>query len=252
MADRLHGDERGVSEVLEYVFIFSLVVASIGVVTVGGMGSLENAQTAEQIENAEKGFGVLHDTMAELYDEGAPSRATELSLGETELFYGDNVTVNVTVVDGETTTVTEREIRPVVQRLGPDRFLVYEAGAVFRTTADGGLTVLEPPHMYRTDGVHVTVPAFRSGSVQGVGSSNVLVRAKVTNRSVPVTDADGSDKVVVNVTSPRYEQWASYLEDQPSVDCTVDDPNSRVTCTRDSDLERVYVSVTAADLFLLQ
>lgn len=249
-------DGRGASEVLGYVFVFTLIVISIGIVTVGGMGSLQDTRDAEQAENAEQGYDVLHDTLSDLYSDGAPSRASEISLGQSEMFYGANVTVNVTVVDDGTPIVTEREIRPLVQRLGNDNRLVYEAGAVFRTTPDSGLTIHDPPHMYRSDSAHVTVPAFQSDSVRGVGSSTVLVRAKVTDRSVPVSiqDADGSDELIVNVTSPRYERWSEYLRAQPSVDtCTTDDANERVECEFDVDSgDRIYVAVHDADIFLLQ
>lgn len=251
------GDERdrAISEVLSYSFVFSLIVISIAVISVSGIAGLQNARNTEQAANAQQGFDVLHDNMADLYYDSAPSRATEISLGETEVYYGDNVTVNVTAVDGGVATTAERSFRPVVQRLEEQRRLVYEGGAVFRTSRDGGVVVEKPPHAYRSGVVHVTIPAMQAPSVQSIGGSNVLVRAKVTDRSVPIADSDGTyDRLFVNVTSPRYELWQQYLTSQSQFDesdCSVDSSRERVVCSTSAP-SSVYVAVHEAELSLIQ
>lgn len=251
-------EDRAISEVLSYTFVFALIVTSIGIITVGGVGSLQDARTIEQIQNAEQAYAILQENMAEIYSDGAPSRATELSLGDSEIYLDDNVTVNVTVETGGDTTIVEYDIRPVVQRLGDERFLIYEAGAVFRTNRDSGIVVREPPQIYRSRTVHVTVPAYQSPSVQGVGSSNVLVRAKATQRSAPVRETGVSpDRINVTITSPRYAEWETFLSEQPlfdAADCTVDESKEMVWCENDNPTDippSVYVVVHEADLSLV-
>jgi hypothetical protein len=253
-------EDRAVSEVLSYAFIFALIVISIGIVSIAGMGTLQDAQTIEQIRNAEQAYDILQNNMADIYRGGAPSRATEISLGDSEIYFGDNVTVNVTVeeTDGDE-TVVEYDLRPVVQRLGDERFLIYEAGAVFRTNRDSGIVVREPPQIYRSGNVHVTVPAFQAQSVQAVGSSNVLVRAKATDRSVPVRDtSDSIEQLNVTITSPRYAQWEAFLSDQPlfeSADCAVNENREMVWCEESPESEipgTVYVVVHEADISLIK
>lgn len=244
--------DRGVAGVMSYVFVFALIVTSLVIVSVTGIGSLNDARVAEQAASAEKAFGILHDNMADLYTENAPSRATEISLGESEVFFGDPVTVNVTVVEGGDATVTERETRPIVQRMERDRRLVYEAGAVFRTERKGGITVRKPPFTIRSGTVHVAIPVFQAEANRSLGGKTALVRGEVTNTAVTAKDTGGNvDEVVVTVTSPRYERWESYLSEQPGFDCDVDDAANRVTCTRDTGLDTVYVVVHEGSLSLI-
>lgn len=244
---RLPRDERGVSEVLGYTFVFGLVLVSVAVVSVGGVNSLESARTAEQVTNAEKAFDVLGENMAELYHERAPSRATEIDLGETELFFGPPVTINVTINDRS----VEHESRPIVQRLEDGRRLVYEAGAVFRTHPQSETVLRDPPHVYRADQAHLTVPAL-SGDAESLGDGTILVRSAVTDREVTAArSGDAGDEITVNVTSPRYGLWAEFLRDQPGLTCTTTDSENRVSCTRDS-LDSVYVSVHEVDISLVR
>jgi len=253
-SSQIPNDERGASEVLGYVFVFTLVVGSIGVVTVGGSSTLADVSTAEQVQNSQQAFDILHDNMAELYTENAPSRATEISLGDSELFYGENVTVNVTVVDsGGNSNSVVYEVRPVVKRLGNDREIVYEAGGTFRTTRQSGVVVRDPPFTFRSNSVHITIPALRADAVRSLSGSSVLVRGRVTDRTLEARETGGVDKVVVNVTSPRYEEWETFLNDQPNIDaCSVDDPANRVECTSDSSApDTVYVMVHEIELSLI-
>jgi hypothetical protein len=246
-------DERGASEVLGYVFVFTLVVASIGVVTVGGFSTLADVSTAERVQNSQQAFDILHDNMAELYTENAPSRATEISLGDSELFYGENVTVNVTVDSGGTSNSIVYEVRPVVKRLGNDRETIYEAGGTFRTTRQSGVVVRDPPFTFRSNSVHITIPALRADAVRSLSGSSVLVRGRVTDRTLEARETGGVDKVVVSVTSPRYEEWETFLSDQPNIDtCSVDDSANRVECTSDSSApDTVYVMAHEIELSLI-
>jgi len=52
----LSTDDRGVTELVSYVLIFSLVIATIGTVTVLGMSTLMDRQQAEQLNNVERSF----------------------------------------------------------------------------------------------------------------------------------------------------------------------------------------------------
>jgi hypothetical protein len=245
-------DERGASEVLGYVFVFTLIVASIGVVTIGGFSSLADVSTAEQVQNSEQAFDVLHDNMGELYTENAPSRATEIALGDSELFYGENVTVNVTVDDGSPESIVY-EARPVVKRLDNEREIIYEVGGIFRTTRQSGVVVRDPPFTFRSNSIHITIPALRADAVRGLSGSTVLVRGRVTDRTLEARETSGVNKVVVNITSPRYEEWEKFLSEQPNIDtCSVDDSANRVECTSDSSVpDTVYVMAHEIELSLI-
>ncbi|WP_254271727.1 DUF7289 family protein [Haloarcula marina] len=243
--------ERAVSEVLSFILVFSLIVGSIALVSVSGLGTLEDAKNAEQLENAERAFDVLSDNVADLHKRGAPSRATEMSLGDAQLRTGDNVTVNVSVYrdDGddapENTTVTK--IRPLVYEGNQDRTLTYEAGAVFRQNPDGGLVVSGPPLVANGDRMLVNVVALNSPNIESLGGTTVLVRANRRSSNATVRDTTGQVKRV-NVTftdTGRSTLWAQYFESEGFV---CDDPaGNEVECSfglnTGTNIDRVYVVV---------
>lgn len=251
MPDRGPDSDRGVSEVLGYVLVFTLILSSIVTVSVLGISGLEDARGAEQSQNAEKGFDVLHASMAELYTENAPSRATELTLGEQKLYLGDEVTVRVKLFNGsDWNNDTTYQVRPVVQTLETDENLVYEAGAVFRTGTQGGVVFRQPPVFSRDGSVHLTVAAFQSDSTRSLGGSTILVRGQVDEREVLVWDVDGTyETVAFNVTSSRADLWHDHLETE-GFSCS--DPSDDTTeCTR-SSFDRLSVTVHEIEVSLLR
>lgn len=245
-----HSEDRAVSEVLGYTLVFSIVIVSVAIVSVGGIDSFQNARTAEQIENAEQAFDVLHDNLEDVYLEGAPSRATEVSLGDTSLYTGDNVSIEIARYDGSNWDNTTYLTRPLVQRLDDDRQLIYEMGAVFRTYKDTSVIVQEPPILSRSDRIHYTLPALQSGSVRSIGSTTLLVRGKATDRTVLVSDTGGTyDEFVITVDSPRADLWADYLGDR-QFDCTV--AGGTAECVRDDGpFSSLYVAVHQIDVSLI-
>ncbi len=245
------GHDRGVSEVVGYVLVFSVVLSSIVLVSVPGVSGLENVRKAEQASNADSAFDVLHNNMAELYAEGAPSRATEMDLADSDLVVAENVTVRVHLYDGSSwDNDTTYGVRPVVQRLGEERTLVYEAGAVFQTSRQSGVVFRDPPVLSRDESVHITIPATHAAATGSLGGGTVLVRGEVTDRDVPVSDTDGTyDTVVYNVTSPRADLWHDHLEAE-GFDCS-DPADGTTECQRDS-FSRLYVSVQEIELSLVR
>jgi hypothetical protein len=252
--------DRAVSEVLSYSLIFGLIVTSIVVVTVGGVGSLQSAQANEQLSNAERAFDVLHDNLADVHSEGAPSRATEVSLGTSQLFFADNVTLHVGLEEpsGDREKF-ERQFRPVVFRVGGDRQIVYEAGAVVREERQGGLVLSEPPFSLVEgaggDGrAHVQLVSTTAADVQSMGSTTVLVRGQATNRQVLYSDVRGSS-VLKNVTleTPRYAAWANYFERQEYCSSvTTNDPTVRChVASGYEDPGQLFVSAQAIEVELI-
>ena len=252
MPDCFGADDRAVSEVIGYVLVFSLVVTSIVIVSGPGFSVLEEARSAEQNRNAETAFDVLHANMAELYTGHAPSRATEMDIGDSDLVVGENVTVRIHLDEGGGSwdNDTSYRIRSVVQRLDDERRLVYEAGAVLRTNREAGIVVSDPPVLSNDESVHITIPATQSASTFSVRGGTVLVRGAVQERDVVVSDTDDTyQTVILNVTSPRADLWHDHLE-EGGFDCS-GPTNDTTECQRDS-FSRLYVTAHEIDLSLVR
>lgn len=241
--------ERGVSEVVSFVIVFSLIILAVGTTYVAGLSGIQDARENEQVTNAQRAFDVLADNVDDLVDSGAPSRATSLKLTEASIGYGDPVTVNLTA--GPDANVSY-ETRPLVYRANGGGEIVYVNGAVIRSES-GGSVMTNPPEVLFGDRTLATLIVAQPNGRQSVGgSTQVLVRTTRTNRTVTTYDTGGS--VTMNVTTPRPTAWRNAIESRPETQsCTVTDrdataPEVTVSCTVETD--SLVVRVVTLDVSL--
>lgn len=210
---------RAQSETIGFVLIFALIVSTTGVVYVAGFSSLEDARTAEELSNVERAFDVLDDNMYDISHRGAPSRATELSLGNGGVAFGatTNITVRATntsdPLDNRTVSI---ETRPIVYQLD-DTSIAYSSGTTIRrdrsdaiVLSDPGWTVSDRRAIIPLLGVSQDSSTGRLG-----GDTTILLRAQRDSRSVPVrmTPTSGARvNVTVTVESERADAWKRLLE----------------------------------------
>lgn len=236
--------ERAQSEALGFVLVFSLVVATVGIVSVAGFGTLHDAHQAQRVDNAERAFEVLASNVEDLA-RGAPSRATEVKLDGAQVETGDAVYVNVsgTATGSDAHFAFNRSVTPVVYRSGEDR-VVYAAGAVFREGRGGAAVVREPRLVFGPDrtAIQVIRTHSREGSVGGEGT--VLIRTRRSDAELLRANETEYD-VTVTITSPRAAAWERTLE-RPGVSCTR--AGNEVACTTTTDA--VYVSAVRVDVTL--
>ena len=139
-------DDRGASEVVGYVIIFSIVIFSVLLLTASGTTTLEDIRDDEQAENAERAFDIVADNMAEIYERDSPSRATEIDVKRSQLFYGNYTTITLELLESGTVKESfEGQLRPIVLRSSSSTDLIYEGGAVFRIDQEGGSRTIDPP-----------------------------------------------------------------------------------------------------------
>ncbi|MXR52214.1 hypothetical protein GRX03_11450 [Halovenus sp. WSH3] len=241
--------ERAVSEIIGYVVVFSLVLLSISVVSFTGLGILEESRDNEQAANAERAFDVVADNMASVYEQNSPSRATEIDLGESELFYADPIRIRVTVDDGVVPRTHEYTARPVELQISDQTSLVYEGGAVFRQQANGGLMIRDPPFLLSEQRVHFPIIHTVSDGSESSSGTTVLLRGKSTRREVLADTQREYEEVTIEITSPRYEIWERYFVEERGLDCTTADQT--VSCTID-DPETVFVTHQRIELSIIR
>jgi hypothetical protein len=222
---------RAQSETIGFILVFALITVSTGIVYVAGFSTLDDARTAENVNNMERGFDVLADNVGTVARGDAPSRATELRLGGGDLALGE--TVNVTVTTNVSAVPISIRTRPIVYRLdGTD--IVYSAGAVFRTDR-GGTVVRSGPGVVASDR-QVVLPLTDvdagAGSTAVGGDGTVLIRTKrkgpPTARSFATNETDVS--MTVTVDSPRAEAWQRLFRSRGFDSCIENSPTN-VSCT---------------------
>jgi hypothetical protein len=248
-------EDRGLSEVIGYTIIFGIVITSVVLLSVSGTTTLEDIRDDEQGENAERAFDVVADNMAAVYQRDSPSRATEIDVGSSQLFYGEYTTINVSLLRGGAVERSyEHDLRPVILRASSDTELVYEAGAVFRTEREGGTMLRNPPPLLSASRIHVPIVRTDAPRFRAVSGTTALLRGKSTNREVlfrPDTISPGPDELEINVTSPRYEIWERYFEEETPLSCTTDPSMELVTCDMGISTDTVYVTLQEIELSLI-
>jgi hypothetical protein len=251
---------RAQSEILGFVLIFTLIVTTTGVVYVTGFSSLEDARTAEELTNVERAFDVLDDNMADITRRGAPSRSTELSLGNGGIAFGEETNVTITAtntsdpLDNRTVTVLTR---PIVYRLD-ETTIRYTSGATIRSDRDAAVMRADPAWL--VDDRRTVVPLLgvsRSGQTEALsGDTTILVRAQRDSRSVPIRFApEGGARanVTVRIESARAAAWKGFLERSgfdPVSPAGADPTDGVIAYTVETDalyVQQTTVSVTLSE-----
>lgn len=215
MRSRSAADARGVSEVVGFVLVFSLVIGTITMVYVGGLSGLDGARDAERINNAERAFDVMANNFEQMARGEAPNRATEMKLADAQLTTGSEQDLEINVSSSDdpvlaTKTVTIRYDSP------GDSNIVYENGAVIRVDDGNAVMRQEPDFLFSEDGNVVVRYIALNGIDQGVGGSSttVLVRAERRTTSVNSSDTTTDIGIVMETHPDRADVWAEYYEEQ--------------------------------------
>lgn len=251
-------DDRGVSEVIGFVLVFSLVLGTISIVYVGGLSGLDDARNAERINNAERAFDVMANNFLQMGRGDAPNRATEIKLADAQLTTSQNRQIGVNA-DQMTDTAGANPVAIRYDAPG-DTSLVYEYGAVIRVD-DGTAIMRREPDFLFVDGKVVIRYISLRGAGQGVGgsASTVLVRAEEKQSEVLVNRGTSDDLEISIQTHPdRVDVWKEYLKEHmeqatnttPSCPVsTISTDTREVTCTGGS-IDQLAVSRITIDVTL--
>ncbi|MFC7135026.1 MULTISPECIES: DUF7289 family protein [Salinibaculum] len=251
----MRSDERAVSEVLGYVLAFSLVITTVGVVTVAGFTELQDTRDTEQINNAERAFDLLATNMNDIAKRGAPSRSTEMRLAEAQLDISNPITIGIEV-NGTTAAdnfTNSYELYPITYRASnSDQTVVYSAGTIFRSQDDGanGIAIQKPSLVVQDDRFIFPIYQTRSRGTQSIGGGTARIRGTDAGTVLIVSDTSSRySNISLNVTSPRSGLWLEMLNDYDSFDeCgTVTGSSNEIYC-RMEDPSRVHISLIRVDV----
>ncbi|EJN60265.1 DUF7289 family protein [Halogranum rubrum] len=251
--------DRGQTDVVGFVLVFSLIAATIGVVTVSGIGGLEDVRDYERTNNAARAFDILADNIGDIHREGAPSRSTEIKLADASLRLGESSKLTVENTGLSPPLRDSVTIRPLIYEARDGAHIVYENGAVIRESPDSGAVMIrEPNFVFSThDGIRTAmIPAVqtRAGesteSVASSGASTVLIRSELAISEVLSSRTSPITVTLRFATAPeRAPVWHRYFESRLadgtwSSSCTV--TGSVVECQ--FQVDRLYVTATRIDV----
>jgi hypothetical protein len=198
-----------VSDLVAFTLVFSIIISSIGFLTVGGFTALEGVRDGAETNTAEATMIGYAETLADHRSERAPRRETTIKLqGHSLTRQPSSFEVDVAGVPGTTTVSTGALTRTTTS----DTELVYSSGAVFRVGDNGGVRVVRvPPFRCDSNGAHLAFVRI-SGDFNQSSSGRVTLQSRLQNRSLyfpdPSSGAATTTRVTVDVSGTEYtDAW---------------------------------------------
>ncbi|ARS88870.1 DUF7289 family protein [Natrarchaeobaculum aegyptiacum] len=227
-ADSRDGD-RGVSEVLAFVMVFGIILASVGLLSMTAFQAMEEYQEFEQVNNAERAMSAL----AENFDDVVRYDGVEHRYGEIAMQSGSVVTSP----NGTTLNITAND-RPLEDEhpefenvtddgkltLGTFRYehgseeIAYESGGVIRATEfDGEVdsVVREyPPIRYNeeTDTAVISLVAIDADERSLRSDGSIGVSMHVEDRTTKVLEGDDLEIRAEDPDTRYGDAWDDVLE----------------------------------------
>jgi hypothetical protein len=133
---------RGVSDVIGFTLMFSVIILGVGMVSVTGYTQLQQLSDSEEVESAERGLVSAAATLEDINRQAATNRTFKLALSTGDVWV-NSTSLDITL-DGNT-DLNGMELNSIQHRLSrspEDITVLYEGGAVFRS--DGGSARYRP------------------------------------------------------------------------------------------------------------
>lgn len=200
-------NNRGVSEILGFAIIFGIILLSVSLLYLTGLGGLNGYKEEARLSNGQRAMDVVHGNIEDVYLHNAPSRTTEVKLSETQIGMGDPVSVRVNVSGS---TVYDRAYKPIEYRAERGD-IVYANGGLYRQERTGDAILEAAPAIQLKDNTARVVLVRTVGTAQVGGSSTLRVVTAQSNQGLAnYTDADNTP---VEVTIETNEKHARVLRD---------------------------------------
>lgn len=224
---------RGVSDVIAFTLMFTIIVASVAAVSTVGVDQLLEFRDREQINSAERAMEGFATSVDDIQRNGDPIRSVELTLDKGGVWVNDS-TLRMKY-DGSWEDISVGALQHYLSGNGAEVTITYEAGGVFRSD---GLATYEPQlrcnpssetaivsvvNLTTDDSIHRAAgggtrnldnPLEIPGTVlaEDIEQSLSLTVEKVPSQStVLTTTADGPVVLDVSQTAAP-KQWGKYLE----------------------------------------
>lgn len=240
-------DDRGISEVLAFIFVFATIITSVALLYATGFTAMNDYQENEQLRNAERAIGALGDNFDDIHRHaGVEQRHGELSLRQGTISVDDESTrMNITVDPGGSTTevfdageTDAAFVEDDYVSLGTFEYetgsdwVAYQGSGVFRGD-DSGSAVLEVPPIRRTDDgtLVVSMVAIESDGRSIQSSEMTGFTATQTDRETHTDTGLNDDTVRITVEpGPAYDTgWERAFEHASADDVDATDGTVEAT-----------------------
>lgn len=229
-------NDRAVTPSLGFILMFAVIISTAVLVSVVGIGQIENFRDAQEVNNAERSIQLVKSNVDEIREGRAVARSGEIDLdrGRMDVISGSGSQIRIRVEN--TTTGPDHlsvydetvEMGSLRYRLG-DTAVGYEGGAVFRGDERTGAVMQANPSFACTDDrALLSVVTLEQDRDRQLGAGIVTLRVErntttvefPTNRSGTNSTVGRANVSVEVVDSPFQAGWERYFAEQPGWQAT--------------------------------
>lgn len=206
--------DRGVSELVGFILIFSIILSGATVALVVGQDQISDIGASEQTTNAERQMVLVGQSLNGLDRSRSASTVGTVNLNDGSLRAVADGNVSVTV-DDDSGEVWNGTIPTGSLAYDLDDTVIrYENGLVLRSDRGNGISLTDPHMTCTEDRAIVSVVTLNRSGSQQVGSGRVSIVGYQddtrllypTNRSGSGSSSDATD-VFVDVNSTHTDVW---------------------------------------------
>ena len=204
---------RGVSEVVGYLLVFSIVVTIVSVIYASGMPMVERTKENSVLQSMETVFIALQSNIKKVALAQSPVRTMKLNPIKGSISANKNAgTINITVNGTKSRTI---QFGNIEYTLGA-RKMIYENGAVIESTPGGSIIVSDPPIFFTNSSgkAHVFISVINASGTfsAGGGIAEMSMRQDNPDNDTRVIYNGAADYVNISINSSYAYAWINYLQ----------------------------------------
>lgn len=242
---------RGVADTIGYILIVGIIFASITAVYYVGFDILNDSRDIEEDANIERSLSVFISNEDEVVQGQAPSRSTEVRLGDNEVSTNPSTSRMYVNIPGEASYSGGSASLTYSSPLGK---YYYEMGAIIRSNEEGNvMRVTEKPKLIKyipeTDSIHIQILSSTTGSRTVSGGIREIVMTRIQN-DIYTHELSSKERVEIYIRTPRTLIWKEYYENQPSIEeCEPYSGNEIVCYTKPVDEVSIQKTSLRIEIF---
>jgi len=242
-------NERAVSEIVGYIFVFAIVLSAISYVYINVSNIVKDTSEKYRVEGLRESFQRIMNIFFLSTYGGAPAQSIQMELQGGTLSIKDDPHIELKV---NSNTLLDTSTKSLVYEF-KDYSISIENGAIYENYYGYSRTILDPRIFIQqvevrgvsgaTQNVTMVVIYVLNGNltISGMGAIDLIFRSRVNNS----TFEENPGVLTMSIISPFAENWYDYFANTLGVPTTINNNNVSVSIDFDKAIVTIYeVNVT--------
>lgn len=242
-------NERAVSEIVGYIFVFAIVLSAISYVYINVSNIVKDTSEKYRVEGLRESFQRIMNIFFLSTYGGAPAQSIQMELQGGTLSIRDEPHIELKV---NSTTILDTNTKSLVYEF-KDYSISIENGAIYENYYGYNRTILDPRIFIQKvevrgvsgieQNVTMVVIYMLNGnlSISGMGAIDLIFQSRVKDSRFVETPG----VLTMNITSPFAENWHEYFANTLGVPSKINNNKVSVSINFDKAIITIYeVNVT--------